>query len=155
MAAARHETRALLREALIGAGLGLLILGAGGRAVMRAIALFAGAPAAISVGGTLTVLAAGAAAGAAGVLLHALSRMVATRVVRGRGRMRDALHLALFASLLVGVTARGLHGSPPRQAMGFWPLVLVYGVLLVRVLARRSQASSIDGTPLPGAATAG
>jgi hypothetical protein len=147
--------RELAGEVLVGAGLGLLVLGGGGRAVMRAIALFGGAPPAVSVGGTVTVLAAGTAAGAAGALLHALSRAGAARIAGGRAGGRAAVHIALFAALLTLVTARGLHGSPPRQAAGFWPLVLIYGVLLMRIFAWRAGARADDGTPLPAAAPAG
>src|SRR5512132_1865484 len=74
------STRALsvgmLRDELLtGVWLGFLILGVGGRAVMRGIALMTDAPSAVSVGGTVTVLAAGTAAGIGGALLHALSRL--------------------------------------------------------------------------------
>jgi len=154
MAVLRDRVRALAGEVLIGAGLGLLVLGGGGRAVMRAIALFGGAPPAVSVGGTVTVLAAGTAAGAAGALLHALSRAGAARIAGRRAGVRVAVHVALFAALLVLLTARGLRGSPPRQAVGFWPLVLIYGVLLMRILARRAGGRADDGTRLSAAAPA-
>jgi hypothetical protein len=84
MAVHRHGARALIDEVLLGAGLGLLVLGGGGRAVMRGIALATDAPNALSVGGTVTVLAAGAAAGAAGALLYALARAAAAWAAGGR-----------------------------------------------------------------------
>jgi hypothetical protein len=136
--------RTLLNEVLLGAGLGLVVLGVGGRAVMRGIALVTDAPSAVSVGGTVSVLAAGAAAGAAGALLHALARAAAAWGAGGRSSVR----LVLFAALLALVTARGLHGSPPGPAAAFWPLVLVYAGSLVRVLARRArQAGSGSSAP--------
>ena len=62
MATHRSSARALIDELLLGAWLGLIVLGGGGRAVMRGIALATDAPSALTVGGTVTVLAAGAAA---------------------------------------------------------------------------------------------
>lgn len=131
--------RALLHELLLGTWLGLLVLGVGGRAAMRTIALATDAPRALTVGGTVTVLAAGAAAGAAGAVLHALSRAVAARGAGGRSVVR----VVLFAALLALVTARGLHGSPSTPALAFWPLVLLYGILFVRAVARRETRSRV------------
>ncbi|GLC24659.1 hypothetical protein [Roseisolibacter agri] len=134
------RTRALLHEVLLGTWIGLLVLGVGGRAVMRAIALATDAPRALTLGGTVTVLAAGAAAGAAGAVLHAVSRAVAARGAGGRTVVR----LVLFAALLALVTARGLHGSPAAPARAFWPLVALYGVLFARaVRARRAGDSRV------------
>jgi hypothetical protein len=141
--------RTLVNEVILGAGLGLLILGGGGRAVMRGIALVTDAPSVVSVGGTVTVLAAGAAAGAAGALLHALSRLAAAWGAGGRVSVR----LALFAALLALVTARGLHGSPLGPATAFWPLVLVYAVSFVQALGRRARQGA-SGPSAPAIAPA-
>lgn len=153
MAVPRHGARALVDEVLVGAGIGLLVLGAGGRAVMRGIAMATDAPSAVSVGGTVNVLAAGAAAGAAGALLHAAARAAAAWGAGDRSRLRAGVRLALFAALLALVTARGLHGSPTRPAAAFWPLVLVYGAWLVRALDRRGR-SAMTAAPGSGAGRA-
>jgi hypothetical protein len=147
----RRGARALVDEVLVGAGLGLVVLGGGGRAVMRGIAVMTDAPSALTVGGTVTVLAAGAAAGAAGALLHAVARAAAEWGAGGRATVR----VALFAALLALVTVRGLHGSPPRPAAAFWPLVLVYGVWLVRALARRARRGAAVEPAAPAVASAG
>ena len=132
----RRPALAMLRDDLLtGAWLGVLVLGVGGRLVMRGIAMLTDAPSAISVGGTVTVIAAGTAAGIGGALWHAMSRTMASL---GAGP-RPALHIALFATGLAFVTARGLHGSPAAPAAAFWPLVVAYAFLLDRVVARRRR----------------
>lgn len=124
----------LLREIALGAWLGLWVLGVGGRIAMRAVALAQDRPPALSGGGTLTVVAAGTLAGAAGALLHALAR----RGTRSwRGPQRSPLRLALFAALLALVTARGLHGSP-GPTWPFWFLVATYAIAFDVGLARRA-----------------
>jgi hypothetical protein len=118
----RKFLRQLLRETLIGAVLGLVILGAGGRLVMRLIAEQSGAPAILTVGGTITVVAAGLMAGAGGALLHAIVRSITRRFAPGYTWPR----MTLFGLLLALVTMRGLRGSPAQGAVWFWPLVGVY-----------------------------
>jgi hypothetical protein len=139
----------VLDEVLIGVGLGALVLGVGGRVVMRVIAVVTDRPLLLSVGGTITIIAAGAAAGAAGGVLHAISRVVTAR----GGSGSTVLRVGLFALLLGLVTWRGLHGTPAAQAVAFWPLVAIYGVLLERGSARHRQRRSWSGrmTPTPAA----
>jgi hypothetical protein len=139
----------VLDEVLIGAGLGALVLGGGGRVVMRLIAVLTDRPLLLSLGGTITIIATGAAAGAAGGVLHAISRAVTARAGSGS----TALRVAVFALLLGLVTWRGLHGTPPAQAIAFWPLVGIYAALLERVLTRRGQRRAWAGrmTPTPAA----
>jgi hypothetical protein len=134
MALHRRGVRTLIDELLIGAGLGLVVLGVGGRVVMRGVAMATDAPSAWSVGGTVTVLAAGAAAGAAGALLHAIARAI----VSSAGGSLTA-RLAPFGALLALVTGRGLSGSPVAQGIAFWPLVLLYGAWFAHVLSRRAR----------------
>ena len=136
MAIDRNVAIELRNETFLGAWLGLLVLGVGGRAVMRGIALATDAPSAVSVGGTVTVVALGAAAGIGGALLHALSRGIASRFAHGHAAVR----VVLFGALLALVTARGLHGSPSGPATAFWPLVVVYGAVLEWLVARRVNA---------------
>lgn len=141
----RHGVRTLIDELVIGTGLGLIVLGVGGRVVMRGIAIATDAPVSMSIGGTVTVLASGAAAGAAGALLHALARTVGTLSAGGRTSVR----LALFAGLLALITARGLHGTPGAAAGVFWPLVAIYGAWLVHALSRRARRESAADASTP------
>lgn len=133
MAIQRNASSDLRSEVLVGAILGFLVLGVGGRAIMRGIALATDAPRAVTVGGTVTVIAAGAAAGVAGALIHALSRGIASRAAHGH----PAVRVALFGALLTLVTARGLHGSPSGPALAFWPLVFAFGALQDWITTRR------------------
>jgi hypothetical protein len=110
------------RGPLLGAMLGLPILGVGGRLVMRLLTVLTDAPAAASVEGTLTVLAAGTVSGIGGGLLYA----VLTRLLPRHRWLRGAL----FAAALVLLTLRGLHPVRPVPLALFLPLALLYGVLL-------------------------
>src|SRR5688572_13235226 len=60
------NVRQWLQGPLLGAAIGLPILGGGGRLAMRGIAVFTGAPGAFTAEGTLTVLLLGAASGFGG-----------------------------------------------------------------------------------------
>ena len=124
--------RKLMKEGFIGAVLGLVVLGLGGRLVMYLIAASAGGPPVITLGGTLMVVGAGALSGAGGALLHALARAIANRIAPHQSLVR----IVLFFALLGLVTMRGLRGPPPEQARWFWPLVVMYGVLYLMQLNR-------------------
>ena len=136
MRAIGETARALLWEIALGAWLGLWILGAGGRVAMRLVAHALDQSPAWTVGGTLAVVAMGAVAGAAGAAFYAVSRAAARLV--GQGARARTLQLALFGTLLVLVTLRGLSGSPGPTA-SFWLLVAAYGVALDRVMVRRAR----------------
>ena len=152
MHALRGRLLALVIEAAHGAWLGLVILGVGGRAAMRVVAIERGERTGFTLDGSLSVVAMGVAAGAAGAVLHALARLAARAVMRAfrigthRGIER-ALRVALFGGLLVLATARGLHGAPPPTHL-FWWLVAAYGVALDVVLAgaveKRGDADRAD-----------
>jgi hypothetical protein len=131
--------RSLVRDAILGTAIGLAVLGVGGRIVMRVIALRTGAAPSFTLGGTLSIVAAGAAAGAVGALLYALARTAARRLAGGHAAVR----LLVFFVLLALVTLRGLHGSPPASAALFWPLVLVYGLALDRASTHLDAPSRI------------
>ena len=106
-----------IRAALCGALIGLPVLGLGGRAVMRVIAITAGGPSTATVDGTLTVLLAGAGSGAAaGIIYRAL-----VAVLPRRQRLRDVA----FVLVLSGLTVRGLR---PVQAV---PLALFGSLMAV------------------------
>jgi hypothetical protein len=124
----------LIRVALWGIGIGTVVLGVGGRMAMRGIALASGAPGSFSLGGTLTVVLLGAAAGLAGALI-----LIALRVFL---RDRWVLQTLFFYLALVLITLRGLHPVDSQRLLFFLPLVLVYGFLL-RLLSRRRRMTPV------------
>ena len=107
---------------LLGAAVGLIVLGVGGRLAMRAIALANRAPLGFSLGGTVTVVLLGVASGVGGGLLYALLyRLVPRpRLVRS----------ALFGAALVLLTLRGLRPIQPLALQWFMPLAVVYGAIV-------------------------
>ena len=118
------------RGPVLGAALGLPILGVGGRLAMRAIALLNGAPSVTTLDGTLTVLLAGLASGVGGGVLYAvLARLLPDR---------RSLRALLFALALLLLTLRGLRPVQPHALVFFPPLVLLYGVLFERLWHRRA-----------------
>lgn len=123
-----------LRGLLLGALLGLPILGGGGRLAMHAVSLLAAdAQHSVSVQGTITVLLAGLAAGIAGGVIYALL----ARVLPARRLLRDAL----FAVILALLTLRGLNPVRTLTLALFVPVVLVYGVAFERAWHTRSHSS--------------
>lgn len=125
---------------LLGAGVGLVVLGVGGRAAMRAIALANNTPPGFSLGGTATVVFLGVASGVGGGFLYALLY----RLIPERRLVRSAL----FAVALVLLTLRGLRPIQPLALEWFMPLALAYGAIVdvaytVRY-RRRTPARAID-----------
>ena len=122
----------ILRSALIGAAIGLPILGAGGRGIMRIIAHWEGRVPVLTVGGTLTVIFAGTMAGLAGGAVH--------------GIMRRNIHnlLArniLFVLICVAFTWRAVNTLLPRPRLIFVALTLVYAVVLEIITAKKEAAA--------------
>lgn len=131
--------RLLLRASLLGALLGLPLLGVGGRVAMRVIADANGVAGVWTPSGTLTVLLCGVVAGVAGALVYAgLGWKLSARPwVRG----------AVFGLFLAFITARGLNPVARLPLMLFSPLVLVYGVLLTALWQRVVHSSQkVPGT---------
>ena len=131
--------RRWLRGPLLGALLGLPILGAGGRLAMHAIALTSTAQRAVSVQGTITVLLAGTAAGVAGGVIYALLDRWFPR--------RRLLRVVIFFAALVLLTLRGLNPVQPLSLVLFVPLVLIYGALFERSWHARSHRTPIVPAP--------
>jgi uncharacterized BrkB/YihY/UPF0761 family membrane protein len=125
---------------LLGAGVGLVVLGVGGRIAMRAIALGSNTPPAFSIGGTVTVVFLGALSGVGGGLLYALLHRVVPRPRLVRS--------ALFAIALVLLTLRGLRPIQPLALEWFMPLALGYGAIVDTVYTawnrRRVRTPTID-----------
>jgi hypothetical protein len=128
-----------LRSDLIrGTLLGLVILGVGGRVLMRVIAQMEGRVPVLTPG-SFTVVFAGTVAGAfAGLIYHLLRRFVRNQWVR----------TAAFIVICELVAWRGVHGLLPVPQAMFMTLALVY-LIVVDILGRRSQAPRRN----PGAAS--
>jgi hypothetical protein len=126
---------------LLGAGVGLVVLGVGGRIAMRAIALAGNTPPGFTVGGTATVVLLGAASGAGGGLLYTLLHLLVPRPRLVRS--------ALFGLALVLLTLRGLRPIQPLALNWFMPLALAYGAIVDGAYTawyrRRTRARAIDG----------
>jgi len=117
---------------LLGAALGTAFLGVGGRAAMRGIAMAQGAPTGFSLGGSLTVVLLGAAAGlAAGLIYVGSTKLAGNRMWWAR---------LLFALVVLAIALRGLRPVDALKLGLFLPLFLVYGVFFDRLWARRSAA---------------
>jgi hypothetical protein len=133
----RPTVRAWISLIVVGAVIGTLLLGIGGRIAMRVIALSAGAPPGWSVGGTGTVLLLGALSG----VLGALIRLLSAWLVPGP-RWAET---AIFSLALALLTVRGLR---PVQALPFAlfaPLVIAYGVMLETLWRRRAGPPAEEG----------
>jgi len=121
------------RHLLVAAAIGAIVLGVGGRVLMRIIALATGSGGAFSLEGTLGVLAAGFLYGAlGGLILVILDR---AHLYRGRAPI-----LAVALYLIVGLTSDAARGAASRLTVpGRWialgafaGLLLLYSTLLVR-----------------------
>ena len=130
---------------MVGAVIGLVVLGAGGRVAMRGIALLDGTPGAFTVEGTITVLLLGAANGALGGAIRALLDL--------GGRLPTAARAALFALACLLLTLRGLKPLDASRLALFLPLVAVY-VAAVELTWRRLAARSRIGDSARVAASA-
>jgi putative exporter of polyketide antibiotics len=118
---------------LLGAGVGILILGIGGRVAMRAIAHATNVAPAFTLSGTLTVAALGGVSGLAGGLIYA----VLARFLPNRALVRSLL----FGVILVLITLRGLSPATALSISWFMPLVLLYGALIDYAYRRRFSSA--------------
>jgi hypothetical protein len=99
---------------------------------MRGIAMAQGAPTGFSLGGSLTVVLLGAAAGlAAGLIYVASTKLAGNRMWWAR---------LLFGLVLLTIALRGLRPLDALKLALFLPLFLAYGVVFDRLWARRSPA---------------
>lgn len=128
----------VVRTLLLGAALGLVILGVGGRAVMAIIIAEAGGTPRFTVGGTLTVVMLGAASGFAGAVMAIVSRAVAHRFAP----RHSWVEYVLLSAMLVLVTLRGLRGTAQAGTEYFYGLVAAFGIALVIARRRWSAAQS-------------
>jgi len=126
------------RSALIGAALGIPMLGVVGRILMRVIAHWEGRVPVLTAGGTVTVIFAGTmfglAAGAVhGLLKHLIHNVVARNII--------------FAVIAVLFTWRAVNALLPRPRLMFVALTLVY-VIVLESITRRERAPQPIVQPL-------
>jgi hypothetical protein len=119
-----------LRSSLVRATvLGLVILGIGGRLLMRVAAHMEGRAPAFTIEGTVAVIFYGTVAGAfSGIVYYALGRFVTASWNR----------TLLFVVICGLISWRGVHGLRPVQQAMFMALALFY-LASVDLLGRRSR----------------
>jgi hypothetical protein len=133
----RPSPRDWLACSVLGAGVGAVVLGIGGRLAMRGITLFSDATPDFSLGGTMTVILLGALWGLAGALVWMGLQALAPR--------RPLLWGVVFWTFLILATLRGLWPVDLMRLLLFMPLSLAYGLALQFVWCRvrwRRQPSS-------------
>jgi len=126
----RLNWRDWLRYSLIGAGVGAMVLGIGGRLAMRGIAVLSGAPPSFTFGGSLRVVLMGALSGLGGAWILKVLRFFLAR--------RWLIQTLLFYAIIVLIMLRGLKPVDSQRLVLFLPVVLLYA-FLVRVLTRRRR----------------
>lgn len=111
-----------------GALVGLVVLGIGGRLLMRVVAHMEHRPVfVLTIEGTLTVVLAGAASGLVAGFIYYLAR----RFIR-----KAWLRTAVFVLIGELVTWRGVHGLLPVPQLMFMGLALVY-LIIIDTMGRR------------------
>ena len=124
----------LKSDLIRGTALGLVILGIGGRLLMRVIAHMEGRVPVFTPEGSIAVALYGALAGAfSGLIYHLLRRFVRKPWVR----------TAAFIAICELISWRGVSGLLPLPQAMFMALALVY-LVIMDLLGRRSQPTHTD-----------
>jgi hypothetical protein len=119
--------RSILPSVAVGAVVGLIVLGVGGRIIMRIIAHWEGRQPVLSPGGTFTVVMMGTIAGtAAGIIYGLLRRFVKSYPVQ----------LAAFFVFCVVFTLYGVKDLLVRPKLLFVGLTLVYCAIVAVVSSK-------------------
>lgn len=111
----------ILRSALIGAIIGLPILGVGGRGLMRVVAHMEGRAPILTLGGTITVIFAGTMFGVAAGAVHGIMRRFIHNILARN---------ILFVLVAIAFTWRAVNELLPRPRLMFVALTLVFAILL-------------------------
>ncbi|MEO7502478.1 MAG: hypothetical protein ABIW94_07555 [Gemmatimonadaceae bacterium] len=122
--------RSVVQSALAGAAIGFVILGIGGRVIMRVIAHWEGRVPAFTPSGTFTVVMLGAVAGLAGGVVHGLLR---------RFILQTAIRVSLFVAICVALTWHGANVLLPRPRLSFVALTLAY-VAVLELVSSKAKA---------------
>jgi hypothetical protein len=110
--------------------LGLLILGIGGRVLMRIVAHLQGQTPSFSPSGTFTVVGLGVLSGiGAGIVLALLRRFIHAAWASS----------AIFIAFCIWLTWRGANVTPPQPRMMFVAMSLLYAGALLAFAARGSR----------------
>lgn len=139
-----------LRDLITGAALGALLIGLGGRMVMRLLALAIDREPSFSVGGTAEVIAYGAIIGFLSAALLAIARPVLPRRWPLQGLILAALAYSGTVATLpahIADTARPFADRMPFVMALFGLCFLLFGLVLARL-------SSLWSSPAPAAAPA-
>ena len=134
----RNVLGTVARSALVGALVGLPILGVGGRILMRVIAHWEGRVPGFTVGGTLTILFYGTLAGLAGGAVHGLTRRFIHNIVTRN---------ILFAIICTAFTWRAVNALLPRPRLMFVALTFAYVVVMEIVASRYAPRESFAPEP--------
>jgi hypothetical protein len=114
--------------------LGFIILGIGGRVLMRVVANMQGQPPAFTIEGSLAVIFYGTVAGAfTGIVYYLLGRYLARPWVR----------TAAFLIICALISWRGVHGLLPLPQLMFMSLALFY-LVTVDLLGRRKRQQHLS-----------
>ena len=118
---------------VVGAVLGLPILGIGSRIAMRLVAVGTSRPGAFTVEGSLTVIFFGVVAGLAGGAIYSILMRFLPR--------RTALRSIIFGLIIVLLTLRGVSPATAFTLSLFLPLTVAYAILLDVIWRRRIHAA--------------
>lgn len=126
------EARRLLVTLVVGSTLGAVLIGGGGRVVMRLLTSLDGREAGFSLGGTAEIVVCGALVGAGGSLVHAaLQRLGWPRLVLG-----VSVGALTFAGTIltlpghIAATAQPFRSAMPLVLALFGACFLAYGLAL-------------------------
>ena len=128
------------RSALIGALVGLPVLGVGGRILMRLIALWQGTAPGFSLGGTMTVVFMGTVYGTVGGAVHGLMRRFVHNIIARN---------ILFAVVCTAVTWRVANVLLPRDRFTFVALTFAYIIAMELITARQAARKTFTPEPAP------
>jgi hypothetical protein len=122
------------RSALIGAAIGIPLLGIAGRILMRVIAHWEGRVPVLTAGGTFTVIFAGTMFGLAGGAVHGLLKHFIRHAVARN---------TVFVIIAILLTWRAVNVLLPRPRLMFVALTLVYAIVLELVMNRERAPQTI------------
>ena len=121
--------KSILPSVIAGAIVGLIVLGVGGRVMMRVIAHWEGRQPVLSPGGTFTVVMMGMVAGAAAGIVYGLIR----RFIKNY-----PLQIATFFAFCVVLTLRGVNELLGKPKLLFVAITLVFCTIVTFVLHNNS-----------------
>ena len=127
--------RSLLPSVVAGTLVGFVVLGIGGRLMMRIIAHWEGRVPAFTPSGTFTIVMMGVTAGLAAGTVHGILQ---------RSIPRAWIQIAVFLVFCILFTLYGVKELLPRPKMLFVAITLVY-VILVEIITRQRARKK----PLP------